>query len=132
MRRGSRLAGQLAVIAIACACAGRAEGAPPAGVAAELARLEGQRVALAAGGSGYRILDVAGEGPPVVGVVERRGRELWLRPARGPARRLRGPLAQPRIAGPGYKVWVIGRVEADGSLSPRRLGVLAPPAGRAE
>jgi hypothetical protein len=96
-------------------------------VAAELARLEGHRVEVAAGGRRYRIVDVAGEGAPVVGVVERRGRELWLEPERGAARRLRGPLAIPRIAGPGYKVWVVGRIGPDGSLIARRLGVLAPP-----
>ncbi len=84
-----------------------------------------------AGGADYRIVDVAGEGAPLVGVVERRGAALWLRPTRGPARRLTGPLAVPRIAGPGYKVWVVGRAGADGSLVARRLGVLAPPRYRA-
>lgn len=93
----------------------------------ELGRLEGHRVEVAADGRRYRIVDVAGEGAPLVGTVERRGRELWLRPERGPARRLGGPLAVPRIAGPGYKVWVIGRSAPDGSFIARRLGVLAPP-----
>jgi hypothetical protein len=100
---------------------------PPILIAAELARLEGHRVEVAPDGTDYRILDVAGEGAPLVGVVERRGRDLWLRPAVGQARRLRGPLAVPRIAGPGYKVWVMGRDAPDGSLVARRLGVLAPP-----
>jgi len=121
-----------AVIALG---AGAAAAAPPPGVvsaprrgevAAELARLDGHRVSVLPGGD-YRIVDVAGEGAPLVGVVERRGAELWLRPALGPARRLAGPLAVPRIAGPGYKVWVVGRAGPDGSLRARRLGVLAPP-----
>jgi hypothetical protein len=102
--------------------AGSAAADPPD----ELARLAGQRVEIVPGG--YRILDVAGEGAPLVGTVERRERELWLRPERGAPLRLVGPLAVPRIAGPGYKVWVIGRVR-DGSLEARRLGVLAQPAG---
>lgn len=92
----------------------------------EVARLIGQRVVLEAGG-GYRIADVAGEGAPSVGVVERRGGALWLRSNGGAARRLAGPLAHPRIAGPGYKVWVLGRIAPDGSLVARRLGVLARP-----
>jgi hypothetical protein len=93
----------------------------------ELARLVGQRVVLGPGGS-YRIADVAGEGAPDVGVVERRGGALWLRPDRGAARRLAGPLAHPRIAGPGYKVWVLGRIGPDGALVARRIGILARPA----
>ena len=97
----------------------------PEGAAAELARLAGHRVAIAPDGS-YRILDVAGEGAPRVGVVERRGQALWLRTAEG-ALRLAGPLAVPRIAGPGYKVWVLGEVDQSGALVARRLGVLAPP-----
>jgi hypothetical protein len=133
----------LAVFAVALA-GGPAGAAPPPGViaaparvdkaradvAAELSRLDGHRVSLEASGADYRIVDVAGEGAPLVGVVERRGAALWLRPVRGPARRLAGPLAVPRIAGPGYKVWVVGRAGADGSLVARRLGVLAPPRPR--
>jgi hypothetical protein len=114
--------------------AGAAAAAPPPGalpvrsqaVAEELARLDGHAVQVASGGE-YRIIDVAGEGAPLVGVVERRGDELWLRTSRGPALRLVGPLAVPRIAGPGYKVWVVGRPAPDGALVVRRLGVLAPP-----
>ncbi len=126
----------IALAVIAGALAGAAEAAPPPGVigvrgaraeiAAELSRLDGHRISLLPGGD-YRIVDVAGEGAPLVGVVERRGAALWLRPERGRARRLTGPLAVPRIAGPGYKVWVIGRAGADGSLAARRIGVLAPP-----
>lgn len=130
-----------AVIAVALA-AGAAAAEPPPGViamrgaearadiAAELSRLDGHEVSVLAGGADYRIDDVAGEGAPLVGVVERRGAALWLRPARGPAQRLSGPLAVPRIAGPGYKVWVVGRAGLDGSLVARRLGVLAPPRPR--
>ena len=121
------------IVCAAMAAPAVASAEPPAAavravdVAAELARLEGHRVEVA--GGGYRIVDVAGEGAPIVGVVERRGSELWLRPAQGPALRLRGPLAVPRIAGPGYKVWATGRV-VDGSLAARRLGVLAAPRPR--
>ena len=89
-------------------------------IAAEIARLVGQDVAVT--GDGYVIRDIAGEGPPRLGVVERRGAELWL-----DGLRLDGPLAHPRIAGPGYKVWVLGE-EKDGVLRARRLGVLAAPA----
>ena len=95
----------------------------PAAVA-EVARLVGQDVAEAPDG-GYVIRDVAGEGPPRVGVIERRGEELWLCGER--LVRLSGPLAHPRIAGPGYKVWVLGDVLSDGSLRARRMGVLATP-----
>src|SRR5262245_48722759 len=96
-------------------------------VAAEIARLVGQDVRIA--GDQYEIRDVAGEGAPLVGVVERRGAELWLVTAeRANARavRLVGPLAHPRIAGPGYKVWVLGTENAQG-LHARRIGILAPP-----
>lgn len=127
----------IALAVIAGALAGAAEAAPPPGVirvrgaraeiAAELSRLDGHRVSVVVGGADYRIVDVAGEGAPLVGVVERRGAALWLRSERGPALRLTGPLAVPRIAGPGYKVWVLGRAGADGSLIVRRIGVLAPP-----
>ena len=109
--------------------AGEAASISPA-VAAQLGRLIGQRVAVAADGRSLRILDIAGEGAPVVGVVERRGAHLWLRAAGGTsARRLGGPLAVPRIAGPGYTVWVVGRVAADGSLVARRIGILSRPGG---
>lgn len=101
-------------------------GAARGDVAAELARLTGHRVAVSADGASYRILDVAGEGAPEVGLIERRGRALVLRRADGSRLELAGPLAVPRIAGPGYKVWVLGRVEG-ASLLARRIGVLAPP-----
>jgi hypothetical protein len=94
--------------------------------AAERERLAGHDVAADDTG-GYLIRDVAGEGPPLVGVVERRGPDLWLRDGRGGAVRLAGPLAHPRIAGPGYRVWVVGREGADGGYWVRRLGVLSAP-----
>jgi hypothetical protein len=120
---------RVALVAIATAATAATAGAAPAraDVAAELARLAGHRVAVAADGASYRILDVAGEGAPEVGVVERRGRALLLRRPDGSAVELAGPLAVPRIAGPGYKVWVLGRLQR-GALVVRRLGVLAPPA----
>lgn len=95
-------------------------GLMPAGIADELSRLIGQQVTRADDGE-YRIDDIAGEGAPIVGVVQRRGRELWVA-----GYRLTGPLARPRIAGPGYKVWVIGEISGD-TLRARRLGVLASP-----
>jgi hypothetical protein len=89
--------------------------------AAELARLVGQDVEIV--GDRYVIKDIAGEGAPLVGLVERRGEELWL--VGETTVRLSGPLAHPRYAGPGYKVWVLGTLEGD-ALRVRRLGVLAP------
>jgi hypothetical protein len=121
---------------------------------AELARLQGQRVRRvdrsapqSAGpsvgpgdgqsavrsdgrGPGYVIEDVAGEGAPVVGVVEQRPGALWLAGDDGVAYRLAGVLARPRIAGPGYKIWVLGTVivqRGENVLRARRLGILAPP-----
>jgi hypothetical protein len=91
-------------------------------------RLRGQRVSLSYDGGAIAISDIAGEGQPWVGVVERRGDSLWLVSASG-ARRLTGPLARPRIAGPGYTVWVIGAVRGD-TLAIRRIGVLRPPGVR--
>jgi hypothetical protein len=72
------------------------------------------------------MLELLAEDEPRVGVVERRGSELWLVGPQG-ALRLAGRLATPRIAGPGYRVWVIGEI-VDGELRARRIGVLAPPA----
>lgn len=93
-------------------------------MAAELGRLEGQRVRVDA--TGYVIEDIAGEGAPYVGVVALRGSELWLETGTE-ALLLSGPLAHPRIAGPAYKVWVVGQRRGS-RLEARRLGVLAPPA----
>ena len=116
-------------LVLAAAAALLPAGRARADVADELARLAGQRVEVAPDRATYRILDIAGEGAPEVGVVERRGRALVLRRADGSSIPLAGPLAVPRIAGPGYKVWVLGRVER-GALVARRLGVLAPPSAR--
>lgn len=117
------------ITAMTWAVLGWAPGAAPAPqTTAELERLQGHTVEVAPGGDQYIIVDVAGEGRPQVGIVERRGTELWLVGA-GPGVRLVGPLAVPRIAGPGYKVWVIGERHGQ-TLRARRLGVLAPPLPR--
>lgn len=123
-------------IAVALGAAGRAAAEPPAGAAvldvasAELPdlldRLRGQRVAVAADRRSISIEDIAGDGPPWVGVIERRGDALWLLTRTG-ALRLAGALARPRIAGPGYTVWAIGRLDGDGVLVLRRIGVLRRP-----
>jgi hypothetical protein len=89
-----------------------------------LSRLQGHSAHVA--GVELVIDDVAGEGKPLVGVVERRGRALWL-VSEDVALELRGPLARPRIAGPGYRVWVIG-ARTGRVLVARRIGVLAAPA----
>jgi len=89
-------------------------------------RLAGQAITVAADGASFTIDDIAGEGPPLVGIVERRGDALWLLVDGGGALRLAGPLARPRIAGPGYRIWAIGELRGD-TLTLQRLGVLAPP-----
>jgi len=128
----------LAAFLLALAAAASADAAPTAAaiantaptaaaIADELSRLEGQRVTISADGASYVIDDIAGEGKPLVGVVERRGDELWLITETDQAVRLTGVLAKPRIAGPGYKIWVLGRRTRAGDLQAHRLGVLAPP-----
>ncbi len=87
-----------------------------------LSRLEGHTASIV--GDDIAIDDVAGEGKPLVGVVERRGRALWVVGV-GFAVELRGPLARPRIAGPGYRVWVLGARSGE-VLVARRIGVLEP------
>mgnify|MGYP003631225521 CR=1 FL=1 len=94
-------------------------------LAAEVNRLEGQKFQIENGR--YEILDIAGEGPPKVGCVYKEDGELVL-VSDGSRLPLRGPLAIPRIAGPRYKVWVIGTATNDGGLFARRLGILAGPA----
>ena len=115
----------LAALLFACA----ATGAIDASIADELSRLTGHDVTIAANGASYVIADVAGEGKPIVGVVQRRGEELWLIAEGGDEYRLTGVLAKPRIAGPGYKIWALGEVNRGGELRARRLGVLARPGG---
>jgi hypothetical protein len=101
---------------------------PSPSVAAEVDRLAGQRYTVADDGQSYTIDDIAGEGVPFVGIVQRREESLWLVIDPTRAMQLTGPLAVPRIAGPGYKVWVVGTVvPKTGELRARRLGVLAPP-----
>lgn len=92
--------------------------------AAALARLVGQCATWRDGA--LEIDDIAGAGRPWIGRVERRGAGLWLV---GPdfAWRLTGALARPRLAGPGYVVWVIGPRRGDAALQVVRLGVLARP-----
>lgn len=124
------------------AAPGQAAPAQDASLAAEIGRLQGQRVRIAntnagpgLGQRGYVIEDVAGEGAPVVGVVEQRPGGLWLAGEDGVSYRLAGVLARPRIAGPGYKIWVLGTVivqRGENVLRARRLGVLAPPWQRAQ
>jgi hypothetical protein len=98
---------------------------------AELDRLQGHGVVMTR--AGYEIEDIAGEGKPVVGVVERRGRHLVLVTAEREVYRLAGILARPRFAGPGYKIWALGEVSehhqgGERVLTLRRMGVLASPA----
>jgi hypothetical protein len=151
IRRAQRASPALLCACVLCCWAVAARAQPSAGaapqeppdVAAELARLEGQRVRLLDEGTGhdtthgrrYVIEDVAGEGAPVVGVVERRGQALWLVAGDGASYRLAGALARPRIAGPGYKIWALGAVTTGNGervLVARRIGVLAPPWQRAQ
>lgn len=109
------------------------EGKLEQAITREIGRLAGHRVTRTA--DGYTIDDIAGEGRPVVGIVVRRGASLYLDGDHG-SYRLAGRLARPRIAGPGYKIWALGPVSVsisvsgeapDRVLTPRRLGVLAPP-----
>ena len=114
------------------ALAGHGAAAEPAPVEAALviaapADLDPMRARLAGhtfriGDGVLAIDDIAGNGRPWIGTVERRGDALWLLTAVG-SYRLAGPLARPRIAGPGYLVWVIG-TRAGKVLTAVRLGVL--------
>jgi hypothetical protein len=127
MRPAVALAGLVATLATPGAGAARAD----VGAEVERARAAGLWVEVAPDRASYRIRDVAGEGAPLVGRVERRAGALYLVAdgGAGPARRMTGPLAVPRIAGPGYTVWVLG--VADGAaLRVRRIGVLARPDAR--
>jgi hypothetical protein len=111
-------------IAVSVVLAGLCLLAPEGKWQAELDRLIGQSVQVSE--SGYDIIDIAGEGTPHVGCVRRVGKALYLES--GQKRwRLTGPLALPRIAGPNYKVWVVGDPTPAMTLPARRLGILAPP-----
>jgi hypothetical protein len=126
--RAALLIGLLAIAAPARADAPAGDAVlavEPAELPAIQDRLRGQRTTVAADRRSIAIDDIAGEGRPWVGVVERRGAELWLRTASGAAR-LTGALARPRIAGPGYTVWVVGTRAAE-VIVVRRLGVLRRP-----
>ena len=108
----------------------------------ELARLPGQRVTVLGPEPAsddavlvhYRIDDIAAEGKPWIGRVRVDGERLALETRGGLVLPLAGPLARKRIAGPGYKLWVIGDLSANtdaagrpAALFARRMGVLAPP-----
>ena len=98
--------------------------APPAELPEIAIRLAGHRYRT---GDGVVVIDdVAGAGRPWTGVVERRGDALYLVTALG-ALELTGPLARPRIAGPGYTIWAVGRRGGD-RLAVERIGVLRRPA----
>ena len=96
----------------------------PAHVQMEVERLQGHELHLEDGH--YQILDIAGEGAPIVGCVASSERGLEV-VTEGERLLLRGPLAVPRIAGPHYKVWVIGSRAPGHILDARRLGILAGP-----
>ncbi len=102
----------------------------PDEVAAITARLSGHRFRVADDRRTIAIDDVAGEGPPRIGVIARDGDALVLTTADGGRWRLTGPLARPRIAGPGYTVWVIGDLGhgTHTTIRARRLGILRRPA----
>lgn len=116
----------------------------PEDIARQLSRLQGHDTSRIDDGDsgrytaterarGYVIENIAGEGKPLIGRVHRVGTALELTTADGQVYRLTGPLARPRIAGPGYLIWVLGAIEtrvaesARPALHARRLGVLAPP-----
>ncbi|MCP4445602.1 MAG: hypothetical protein GY811_09720 [Myxococcales bacterium] len=96
----------------------------PADLAAQVDRLEGHEVQL--GDGDYQIVNVAGEGAPLVGCIRFVGKRPTLVTSTK-SYPLHGPLAVPRIAGPNYKAWVLGAVNSQGVLTARRLGILAGP-----
>lgn len=97
--------------------------APPSLLLSMHERLVGQRAHRSE--SVLLLEDIAGLGRPWVGVVQVRCDQLWLVTALD-ALRLTGPLARPRLAGPGYLLWVLGRRQGP-ELAVARLGVLARP-----
>ncbi len=118
------------------AAGGSAASQPPtAEIADQLDRLTGHQVVVSADGADFVITDAAGEGPAMIGTVtlaDEADEQLWLLAVNGDRWRLTGPLAIPRIAGPGYKVWVVGEVvhkvlAGEGVFRPRRLGILRSP-----
>jgi hypothetical protein len=122
------------IAAVLCAAAATAradEGTlavEPDEVDAIAARLAGHTIEIAEDRRAIRVVDVAGAGAPRIGVIEREGAALVLVTAEK-RWRLAGPLARPRIAGPGYTVWVLGAVDAGNvaTLTARRLGILRRP-----
>lgn len=100
----------------------------PSRLDAMASRLDGHRIRR--GDHVLLVEDVAGAGRPWVGVVASRCGALWLDTAVH-SFRLTGPLARPRVAGPGYLVWAVGstsRRSGSHSFELQRLGVLARPA----
>lgn len=111
-------------IALSIVLAGLCLLAPDSKWQSEIDRLIGQTVQVS--DDGYEVIDIAGEGRPLIGCIRRVGKELYLES--GDKRwRLTGPLALARIAGPNYKVWVIGTPTAAMTLPATRLGILAGP-----
>ncbi|MEZ4358532.1 MAG: hypothetical protein R3B48_00010 [Kofleriaceae bacterium] len=105
----------------------------PSELSAMAERLTGHRVRL--GDHVLLLQDIAGMGAPWVGRIALRCGQLWLHTAVRTFR-LSGPLARPRLAGPGYLMWVVGHRRRDARRAPEelevlRLGVLSPPADRA-
>jgi hypothetical protein len=92
--------------------------------AALMSRLRGHEVRMDPGR--LWIVSIANEGSPWVGTVERRGRALWLVTEESVAIELIGPLARPRLAGPGYTIWALGTFDGSTRLRVSRLGVLRP------
>ena len=110
--------------ALALGCLWVAGLVPPHPLQDEIDRLIGHE--LETSSDSYKVLSAAGEGAPLVGCVRLRGDSLVLVSGHG-TYPLTGPLAIPRIAGPNYKVWIIGDLDADQHLFARRIGILASP-----
>lgn len=76
----------------------------------------------------YAIDDIAGAGAPFVGRIVQRSNRAGLDLVTTDGRRfqLQGPLARAHLAGPGYKVWIVGDA-AGRLLRILRIGILATP-----
>lgn len=99
--------------------------APPDRLTAIAARLTGHRFRL--GDHVLLLEDIASLGRPWVGIVRSRCGALFLDTAVA-SFRLAGPLARPRLAGPGYLLWLVGtRDPLTSTLTIHRLGILARP-----